>query len=165
MGKRVSRAFLLPVLSSLIAAILIGFGILRDVDRLAQDALYQHPGVPAADIAIIGIDEETLMELGPYGPGYRKVMARALEQLASVPEKMPAVVAVDILYEGQSDPEADNALAAAAEKLGCMVSASMAEYVSTLRATFSRPRSSGKTVTPFPGVAELWFAMWNRMRR
>ena len=128
MGKRVSRAFLLPVLSSLIAAILIGFGILRDVDRLAQDALYQHPGVPAADIAIIGIDEETLMELGPYGPGYRKVMARALEQLASVPEKMPAVVAVDILYEGQSDPEADNALAAAAEKLGCMVSASMAEY-------------------------------------
>ncbi len=122
------RTFLFPLLAALIITALIGFGVLKGIDRMAQDALYQHPGVPSGNIVIIGIDEETLTELGPYGPGYRKVMAFAFGQLASDPEKLPAAVAVDILYEGLSGTDADESLAAAAEKLGCVIIASMAEY-------------------------------------
>ena len=122
------RNFLLPLLAAAAVLALIASGALHRVDRWAQDWMYQQPGVPSSDILIIGIDEETLSELGPYGPAYRGIMAYALEKLASDPEKLPAAVAIDILYEGESGTAGDAQLAAAAEKLGCVVTASMAEY-------------------------------------
>ena len=107
---------------------LVGSGALHRLDRWVQDWMYQQGGVPSPDIVLIGIDEETLAELGPYGPGYRGIMAYALEKLAQDPEKRPAAVAIDVLYEGESGTAGDAQLAAAAEKLGCVVTASMAEY-------------------------------------
>ena len=122
------RKAFLPLLSALAVAALLMMRLLLIPDRWTQDALYQQRGVPSSDIMIIGIDEETLSELGPYGPAYRGIMAYALERLASDPECMPAAVAIDILYEGENDPGMDAQLAAAAEKLGCVVTASMAEF-------------------------------------
>ena len=122
------RNLLLPLLAAAAVLALIASGALHRVDRWAQDWMYQQPGVPSSDILIIGIDEETLSELGPYGPSYRGIMAYALEKLASDPEKLPAAVAIDILYEGESGTAGDEQLAAAAEKLGCVVTASMAEF-------------------------------------
>ena len=122
------QKILLPLLAAAAVLALIAAGVFHRVDRWAQDWMYQQPGVPSSDILIIGIDEETLSELGPYGPAYRGIMAYALEKLASDPEKLPAAVAIDILYEGESGTAGDAQLAAAAEKLGCVVTASMAEY-------------------------------------
>ncbi len=120
--------WLIPPLTALAVIALIACGILHRLDRWVQDWLYQQRGTPSGEIVIIGIDEETLSELGPFGPGYRAVTAYALERLASDPEKRPAVVALDVLYEGESGTAADGKLAAAAEKLGNVVTASMAEY-------------------------------------
>ena len=120
--------FLLPLLAALAVFALIAAGALHRLDRWAQDALYQQRGTPSSQIVLIGIDEETLTELGPYGPNYRTYMAYALEKLASDPDHLPAAVAVDILYEGSSGSAADEMLAAAAGKLGCVVTATMAEY-------------------------------------
>ncbi len=120
--------WLIPPATALAVIALIACGTLHRLDRWTQDWLYQQRGTPSGEILIIGIDEETLSELGPYGPSYRAVMAYALEKLASDAEKRPAAVAVDVLYEGESGTAADGQLAAAAEKLGNVVTASMAEY-------------------------------------
>ena len=119
---------LLPLLAALAVLALIAAGTLHRVDRWAQDGLYQQRGTPSGEIVIIGLDEETLAELGPYGPSYRSIVAYALERLASDPENLPAVVAIDILYEGESGTQADDRLTAAAEKLGNVITASMAVY-------------------------------------
>ena len=128
MNTNLFRKVLLPLLAAMIVLVLLSARLLHTPDRWVQDALYQQRGTPSTEIKIIGIDEETLSELGPYGPSYRAIMAYALERLASDPENLPAAVAIDILYEGESDPAMDAQLAAAAEKLGCVVTASMAEY-------------------------------------
>ena len=122
------RTFLLALAAALAVTALIGLGALKTIDRQAQDTLFQRPRVPSTDIVIIGIDDETLTELGPFGPNYRMFIAYALQQLASDPERRPAAVAVDVLYEGLSGTAADEQLAAAAEKLGCVITASVAEY-------------------------------------
>ena len=122
------RKYLIPVLAAGIVTGLIAAGTLLRLDRWVQDWLYQRRGVPSPEIVLIGIDEETLAELGPYGPGYRTFMAYALEELAADPENQPAVVAIDVIYEGESDSGADEKLAAAAAKLDHVVTASMAEY-------------------------------------
>ena len=126
--KSVLRRYWIPLAAVLAVVVLIAAGTFHRLDRWVQDWLYQQRGAPSGEIIIIGIDETTLAELGPYGPGYRSYMAGALQMLAADPEKLPAAVCVDILYEGESGTKADAQLAAAAEKLGCVVTASMADF-------------------------------------
>ena len=101
---------------------------MKPADRWAQDSLFHQPGVPSSDIKIIEIDERSISELGPYGPSYRQFMAYALQRLATDPHNLPAVVAIDILYEGISDPAIDNSLARAAAALPRVVTSCMAEF-------------------------------------
>ena len=113
MKNTLFRFFLIPLLISILTLSIIYAGALHYLDRQAQDSLYQGQGHASNDIIIIGIDNQTLAELGTYGPGYRTYIAYALEKLASDPDHLPAVVAVDILYEGETDPAADEQLAQA----------------------------------------------------
>ena len=122
------KKLLLPLLAAVLILVLIAAGSIHVLDRWTQDALYQQRGVPSGDVIIVGIDGETLSELGPYGPVYRTFMAYAFQKLASDPDHLPAVVAADILYEGESDPEVDAELAQAAAALPAVVTACMAEY-------------------------------------
>ena len=119
-------------LSILIAALLvtavIGGGALRRVDRWTQDRLFQRPGTPSGDIVIIGIDEAAFDLFGPYNTWDRNIMAAVLEALAVDPDNLPSAVAVDVLYTGDTLPQADDRLARAARALGCVVSASMVEF-------------------------------------
>ena len=128
MKRSLVRFILIPLAVSLVVLSVIYAGALHYLDRQAQDSLYQANGIPSKDIVIIGIDNNTLNVLGPYGPNYRAIMAMALEELAADPENKPAVTAVDILYEGEIDSAMDNQLARAAEKLGNVVTACMAEF-------------------------------------
>lgn len=105
-----------------------GSGIFLKPDRFVQDLLFQRAGVSSGDIIVIGIDENALAELGPYNTWDRNVMASALEALASDPDKRPAVVAIDTLYQGETDPEADARLARAAAELDCVVTATVAQF-------------------------------------
>ena len=105
-----------------------GRGTAARGDRLAQDAPFQKPGVTSSDIVIIGIDEEALADLGPYQTWDRNVMASALEALAADPDKKPAVTAIDVLYAGRTNEEADRHLAVAAQELGNVVTASLATF-------------------------------------
>ena len=126
--KTTIRKNLMIALCAALAVVLIAAtGVLRRADKWVQDALYQRPGVTSGDIILIGIDEETLAEQGPYHTWDRNVMASALEKLGADPDRMPAVVAIDTLYAGESDPAADARLAEAAARLPEVVTATLAD--------------------------------------
>ena len=116
------------LIAAVVVTVLTGAENLRRIDRLAQDALFQQPGVTSSDIVIIGIDEEALTDLGPYQTWDRNVMASALEALAADPDKKPAVTAVDVLYAGETEENADRRLAEAARELGNVVTACVATF-------------------------------------
>ena len=120
------KQILLPLAAALLVTAIIGAGVLKRLDRWAQDALLQSRGVTSRNIVIIGIDEEALDLFGPYNNWDRSVMAAALEALAADPEKKPAVTAIDVLYAGDGDAESDARLAEAAETLGNVITASVA---------------------------------------
>ncbi len=116
------------LISSLVFTLLCLAGLFKAPDRTLADALYQRPRATSGDVIIIGINEDALEELGAYHTWTRDIMANALEVLASDPENMPAVVAIDTLYTGETTPEADAHLAEAASGLPCVVTASAATF-------------------------------------
>ena len=159
-GMKKLLKYLIPVLAAAAVTGLIAAGTLHRVDRWVQDWLYQRRGVPSGEIVIIGIDDETLAELGPYGPSYRSVAAYALEKLASDPEALPAAVAIDVLYEDESGTAGDEKLAQAAEKLGNVVTAVMAQYGDVIE------WENGRAVSRKTAVVKLVepCSMWTRRR-
>ena len=122
-----SRTLIISLLSSLVLTLLLAAGgVLDRVDLWAQDSWFQSDKALDGEIIVIGIDDASLDELGPYNTWDRTYMAAALEKLAEDPEMKPAVVAIDTLYIEESTPEADERLANAAEQLGNVVTASFA---------------------------------------
>ena len=126
-GTKLSRV-VYPLVAALLAVAFILTGALDRLDRWTQDRLFQRESTTDKDIVLIGIDERTLEELGPFPTGYRMHVADALMVLADDPDKLPAAVAVDVLYAGNTDEASDAYLAAAAARLRRMVSASQATF-------------------------------------
>ena len=118
---------------------------LRRADQWAQDMVQQQPRAADPRIAMIGITDEALAELGPYDTWTRNMMASALENLAADPDHLPCAVAVDVLYAGESDAEADARLARAAEGLPKVISASLAEF----GAVYTKSADGGLAVNPY----------------
>ena len=125
---KTGKIFLYSLLASLLVTVAVAAGALQSVDRLVQDTVFQHSGIPSPDVVIIGIDELALDTYGPYNTWDRNIMASALEALAVDPDKKPAAVAVDVLYTGSSSQQADERLAEAAGELGCVITATAAEF-------------------------------------
>ncbi|MCR5590152.1 MAG: adenylate/guanylate cyclase domain-containing protein [Lachnospiraceae bacterium] len=123
---KIRTAAIPVILSAIIAAIAGGWQTFDSLDKRAMDSLYQQPRALPGDVIVIGIDDKALEELGPYNTWDRNIMASALEALAADPEKRPAAVAIDTLYTGTSDPQADSHLAEAAAELGNVITASYA---------------------------------------
>ena len=115
---------LLFLVLSILYTYAIYYKVFNRADKWLQDALFQRPQAISGDVVVIGIDDESIEQLGPYSSWDRHVMASALEALASDPENMPSVVAIDTLYSGGTDPAADHHLAEAASKLPDVVVAS-----------------------------------------
>ena len=118
---------LVSIAAAGLVTLLIGtLGVLNKPDRWMQDALFQSPKALDGNIIVIGIDDQALEEIGPYNTWDRSVMASALEALNADPARKPAVVAIDTLYTGESDPVADQKLADAAAQLGNVITATFA---------------------------------------
>ena len=108
-----NRKLIISLVGALIITFICKIGLLEQPDMYVKDAIYQRPETVPGDIVIIGIDENDFKELGPYNTWDRTIMASALEALASDPDNLPAVVAVDFLDSGHTTPEADERLAKA----------------------------------------------------
>jgi adenylate cyclase len=125
--KFFSNSIVISLLASAVVTLITaGTGVLGSADTLVSDAWYQSPKALDGEIIVIGIDDKALNEIGPYSTWTRNVYAEALEKLAEDPECVPAVVAIDALFIDESDPDADARLAAAAGKLGNVVTATFA---------------------------------------
>ena len=122
------KRILFSLAAALCVTLLFKLPALERLDLQLQDWLYQRPGVTSPEIVVIGIDDEAFELLGPYNTWDRNIMASALEALAADPDNRPAVTAIDVLYAGNTKDQPDERLAQAAEKLGNVVTASMAEF-------------------------------------
>lgn len=105
--------------------------ILQNADSYLSDLLYQRPADTGDEIILVQIDEAAIDLLGPYSGWDRNVIATAVEILNEDPETAPAVIGLDILYTGASDPDADAHLAEACAN-GNVVAASAAEFGSAV---------------------------------
>ena len=103
-------------------------GLFYNPDQMLADSLYQAPEALDGNIFVIGIDERAMEDIGPYQTWGRDVMAMALEALNADPDCRPAVIGIDVLYTGESDPELDAYLAEAAGAYDNVVVASVANF-------------------------------------
>lgn len=102
-------------------------GLLRTPSNAVNDALYQRPQAAFGDIVIVGIDEAAIEAYGPL-PWSRDIYAAAIDYLNARPETRPAVIGVDVIFLGESDPVSDAALADAAARHGNVVVAKAAVF-------------------------------------
>lgn len=111
--------------------LLAGTGLADVPDRAASDAWYQSRQAAEEDIVLVGIDQRALDEIGPYQQWGRDVIAMALEALNESEDCRPAAIALDILYAGETDPEADEWLTEAAGAYGNVITACAAQFDAT----------------------------------
>ena len=101
--------------------------VLQNADSYLSDLFFQTPRDTGDDIVLVQIDEAAFDLLGPYSNWDRNAIASAVEILNADPETAPAVIGLDILYTGETDPDADTHLAEACA-YGNVVVASAAEF-------------------------------------
>jgi adenylate cyclase len=127
--KKISyRKVLFILIMSFLYTMAAYLGLFNRIDKWIQDDILLHPQALTGDVVVIGIDDNSLERLGPYNTWDRNVMASALWKLSEDPSSVPAVVAIDTLYSGTTDPAADANLVDAAASLPKVITASAAEF-------------------------------------
>lgn len=98
-------------------------GIFYKADASFVDSLCQKRQAADERIVVVGIDEYALETLGPFQTWGRGTMAQVLEYLNSDETARPAVIGLDVLYAGETDPDGDRRLAGAAAAGNVVVAA------------------------------------------
>lgn len=115
------RSLIQSLAISFAFAVLCYTGLFYAQDTYLADALYQRPVPQDGSIVLINIDQASLDELGPFASWGRALMGDVIHILNEDPDTAPAVIALDVLYVGESDdPEGDTYLAEACAA-GCPV--------------------------------------------
>ena len=142
MEKKSIKKLIFILAASAIFTLTAYFGLFNRLDKWIQDSVLLRPQALTGDVVVIGIDDESIEKLGPYNTWDRNVMARALRQLASDKDNMPAVVAIDTLYSGTTDPGADANLVESTKLLPKVVTATAgvfgSDFVAGENGTFAR---------------------------
>ena len=84
------------------------------IENYYEDILYQRGYAVPDDIKIIGIDQATLEELGPFSNWKRSTFADLINILYSA-ENPPTVVGLDVIFVGRTSDEEDDALVRAVD--------------------------------------------------
>ena len=123
------KKWIVTALSAVIIALLAGWMAVHDfpmkLEYMAQSGLYQNPGMIPDDIKIIAIDEETLVDLGPYSNWDRSYFAELISLLNADCEKAPKVIGVDVVFSGTDYSENDAMLVEACKGADNIVMASV----------------------------------------
>ena len=108
------RTLLAGFLAAAVFAGICASNIMYAQDCYVSDALYQQPSPQDGQIVLINLDQKSLDALGPFQSWGRALMGDVINMLNQDPEQAPAVIALDVLYVGESDdPEGDSYLAEA----------------------------------------------------
>lgn len=134
MQKKTNRIRTLAIMTVIpfFMTLLAASGLLSRADLAVSDAFYQSRSASDGEIVLIGIDQRALEEIGPYNQWGRDIIAMALEALNESEACRPAVIAVDVLYSGETRADADKWLAEAAGQYGNVVTACAAEFGNAL---------------------------------
>ena len=97
-----------------------------------SDMIMQNGDIQSGNVCIIGIDEHSLDELGPYQTWTRDNVANAIKMLNKDPKLAPAVIGVDVLYIGTTGTDADDNLVDAVAMGNNVVLGSYLNYDSVL---------------------------------
>lgn len=107
-------------------------GIFYRIDCLISDQVYQKPRATAGDVLVIGIDARALEDLGPFQSWSRDVLAMAVSALNQDPDRRPAAIGLDVLFVGETDPDADAYLAEVCSAYDNVVTAAVANFTDEL---------------------------------
>lgn len=99
----------------------------KELEKLAEDILYQKADSIPEEIKIIAIDEKTLDFLGPYSEWDRTYFSNLIQRLTEEPDETPKVIGMDILFTGRGDSDGDRKLSEAVESAGNVILASKLE--------------------------------------
>ena len=125
--KRTWKTATAALLAAAALTVLAALGVLRGPDQTVSDAFYQRRQAFDEDIVLVGIDQRAMDELGPYTEWGRDVIAATLETLNESESCHPAVIALDVLYAGERDPDMDRFLAEAAGRDGNVLVGALAQ--------------------------------------
>lgn len=123
MVKKTYQKALIVLAIAFVYTMVAYLGAFNRIDKWIQDYVFQQPKAVTGNVVVIGIDDDSLEELGAYNTWDRNNMARALEQLAKDSENLPAVVAIDTLYTGTTTAEPDENLVNAVKALPKVITA------------------------------------------
>ncbi len=126
--KRFLPGILISLGTALTVCLLCYTGLFYAPDQHATDAMIQQRRKTHDDIVVIGIDSETVTELGNPMRWSRKVLAQVIHHLNCDEENRPAVIGIDLMLSEEKDPEGDRELAEACAEYGNVVVAGWAEY-------------------------------------
>jgi signal transduction histidine kinase/CHASE2 domain-containing sensor protein len=126
----------------------IGIGIswrLPELDAAARDWMVRTRGAitPPAEIVIVAIDEPSIARLGRF-PWPRSITARLLDRISAA---RPKAIALDLLYSEPTEPDEDEALAAAIARAGNVVVATQ-----LIRTTDERNENRIAWLRPLPEI-------------
>lgn len=99
-----------PFLAAVLTAVLVVAEPFFELDSMLCDAVYSQMNGTGDEIVIVAIDEETLAEYGVFSDWSRERCAQLADFLYSDEQNEPAVLAVDIVFSGETDAETDNQL-------------------------------------------------------
>ena len=131
MDKKLIKASLPWGLCAGIFTIAAASGLFYEMDNRLSDALYQERRGTDARIAIVGIDQRSLEELGPFGTWDRRILAQTVSYL-NQGDIRPAVIGLDVLLAGETGTEGDLRLAEAAGTGENVVTAAAGTFGSSL---------------------------------
>lgn len=123
-----AKNVILALIPALLVFVLMVLDPLYNFDAMMTDNIYSQMNGCGDTIKLICIDEETLSEYGPLSTWSRVKSAELVEKLYENPQYAPAVLAFDIMFVGETDPETDNRLAEAAKGAGNIVAATNLVY-------------------------------------
>lgn len=129
--KIIGKHLLAMAVLSVLLTVCASFGVMNRADWLLSDLLNQRQITTDDHIVVVGIDQRALEMLGPYSQWGREIFAQAVEALNQSEECRPAVIALDVLFAGDTQPEQDRRLAEAAGRYGNVVAACAIEFEDT----------------------------------
>lgn len=117
-GKTKIFSFFFSLFIVVVIIVFSGFNVFGNVKHNMEDRFYQKEGKILSDIVILGIDTQSINEIGKW-PWPRSIMAELTE---IVSKGNPSVIGFDILFTGSSfNSEDDKRLTETLEKAGNVV--------------------------------------------
>lgn len=101
---------IVPLLAAFLTAVMVVAEPLFELDSMICDAVYSQMNGTGDEIVIVAIDEETLAEYGAFSDWSRERCAQLAEFLYSDEQNKPALLALDIVFSGETDEKTDNRL-------------------------------------------------------